>query len=276
MGAKMPYGISNYEELINEDYYYVDKTEYIEKLENLPEKRIMFLRPRKFGKTLFTSVLENYYDKNKTDEFENLFKNTYIGKNPTKLKNSYSILRFNFSGINTETVETTMKGFKEKVSISIDGFAKKYGIDFYVNQEQTTEGIMRSIIEAFKIQKPKEKIYIVIDEYDHFANELLGFYPQHFRDLVSKNGRVRKWYEVLKEGTETVIDRIFITWVAPITLDSLTIGFNIGKDISQDVRFNEMMGFTKEELIQILNNEKIPLEEQEKNNTNNERKLRWI
>ena len=74
MGAKMPYGISNYEELINEDYYYVDKTEYIEKLENLPEKRIMFLRPRKFGKTLFTSVLENYYDKNKTDEFENLFK----------------------------------------------------------------------------------------------------------------------------------------------------------------------------------------------------------
>ena len=264
MGAKMPYGISNYEELINEDYYYVDKTEYIEKLENLPEKRIMFLRPRKFGKTLFTSVLENYYDKNKTDEFENLFKNTYIGKNPTKLKNSYSILRFNFSGINTETVETTMKGFKEKVSISIDGFAKKYGIDFYVNQEQTTEGIMRSIIEAFKIQKPKEKIYIVIDEYDHFANELLGFYPQHFRDLVSKNGRVRKWYEVLKEGTETVIDRIFITGVAPITLDSLTSGFNIGKDISQDVRFNEMMGFTKEELIQILNNEKIPLEEQEK------------
>ena len=264
MGAKMPYGISNYEELINEDYYYVDKTEYIEKLENLPEKRIMFLRPRKFGKTLFTSVLENYYDKNKTDEFENLFKNTYIGKNPTKLKNSYSILRFNFSGINTETVETTMKGFKEKVSISIDGFAKKYGIDFYVNQEQTTEGIMRSIIEAFKIQKPKEKIYIVIDEYDYFANELLGFYPQHFRDLVSKNGRVRKWYEVLKEGTETVIDRIFITGVAPITLDSLTSGFNIGKDISQDVRFNEMMGFTKEELIQILNNEKIPLEEQEK------------
>ena len=157
-----------------------------------------------------------------------------------------------------------MKGFKEKVSISIDGFAKKYGIDFYVNQEQTTEGIMRSIIEAFKLQKPEEKIYVIIDEYDHFANELLGFYPQNFRDLVSKNGRVRKWYEVLKEGTETVIDRIFITGVAPITLDSLTSGFNIGKDISQDIEYNEMMGFTKEELIQILNNEEITLEEQEK------------
>ena len=264
MKLKMPYGISNYEELITENYYYVDKTKYIEKLENLSEKRIMFLRPRKFGKTLFTSVLENYYDKNKADKFENLYGNTYIGKNPTKLKNSYCILRFNFSGINTENEESTMKGFKEKVSISIDGFTKKYGVDFFVNQEQTTEGITRSLIEAFKFQKPEEKIYVIIDEYDHFANELLGFYPEHFRNLVSKNGRVRKWYEVLKEGTETVVDRIFITGVAPITLDSLTSGFNIGKDISQDVRFNNMMGFTKKELVEIFNNQEISIEEQEK------------
>ena len=263
MKLKMPYGISNYEELITENYYYVDKTQYIEKLENLSEKRIMFLRPRKFGKTLFTSVIENYYDKNKADKFEKLYGNTYIGKNPTKLKNSYCILRFNFSGINTENEESTMKGFKEKVSISIDGFTKKYGIDFFVNQEQTTEGITRSLIEAFKFQKPEEKIYVIIDEYDHFANELLGFYPEHFRNLVSKNGRVRKWYEVLKEGTETVVDRIFITGVAPITLDSLTSGFNIGKDISQDVRFNDMMGFTKKELVEIFNNQEISIEEQE-------------
>ena len=263
MKLKMPYGISNFEELITDNYYYVDKTKYIEKLENLPEKRIMFLRPRKFGKTLFTSVLENYYDKEKADKFETLYGKTYIGKNPTKLKNSYCILRFNFSGINTENEESTMIGFKEKVSISIDGFAKKYGIDFFVNQEQTTEGIMRSLIEAFKLQKPEDKIYVIIDEYDHFANELLGFYPEHFRNLVSKNGRVRKWYEVLKEGTETVIDRIFITGVAPITLDSLTSGFNIGTDITQDVRFNEMMGFTKNELIEILNSQDILKEEQE-------------
>ena len=263
MRLKMPYGISNFEELITENYYYVDKTMYIEKLENLPEKRIMFLHPRKFGKTLFTSVLENYYDKEKADKFETLYGKTYIGKNPTKLKNSYCILRFNFSGINTENEESTMIGFKEKVSISIDGFAKKYGIDFFVNQEQTTEGIMRSLIEAFKLQKPEDKIYVIIDEYDHFANELLGFYPEHFRNLVSKNGRVRKWYEILKEGTETVVDRIFITGVAPITLDSLTSGFNIGTDITQDVRFNEMMGFTKNELIEILNSQDILKEEQE-------------
>ena len=264
MKLKMPYGISSYEKIVNDGYYYVDKTKYIEKLENLPETSIMFLRPRKFGKTLFTSVLENYYDKNKTDEFEKLYKNTYIGKNPTKLRNSYSILRFNFSGINTENEETTMIGFKEKVIISITGFINAYGLDFYINENQTVEGITRSLIEAFKIQKPKEKIYVIIDEYDHFANELLGFHPEHFKNLVSKNGRVRKWYEVLKEGTETVVDRIFITGVAPITLDSLTSGFNIGTDISQDIRFNDMIGFTKGELIEILNNQEIPLEEQEK------------
>ena len=264
MNLKMPYGISNYEKIINDGYYYVDKTMYIEKLENLPETNIMFLRPRKFGKTLFTSVLENYYDKNKKDSFEKLYGNTYIGKNPTKLKNSYCILRFNFSGINTENEETTMKGFKEKVTISIEGFTKKYGIEFYINPEQTVEGMTRSLIEAFKIQKPQEKIYIIIDEYDHFANELLGFNTEQFRNLVSKNGKVRKWYEILKEGTETVVDRIFITGVAPITLDSLTSGFNIGKHISQDIRFNEMMGFTREELVQILNNEEIPVEEQKK------------
>ena len=264
MKLKMPYGISNYEELITENYYYVDKTKYIERLENLPEKRIMFLRPRKFGKTLFTSVLENYYDKNKADRFEKLYGNTYIGKNPTSLKNSYCILRFNFSGIDTSTEEATIKGFKNEVASSIEVFINKYNLDFYVNKEDEAENILDNLFKAFYIQKPQDRIYVIIDEYDHFANELLGFYPEQFRALVSKNGKVRKWYEILKKGTEIVVDRIFITGVAPITLDSLTSGFNIGKDISQDIEYNDMMGFTKEELIQILNNEEIALEEQER------------
>ena len=264
MKLKMPYGISKYEKIVNDGYYYVDQTKYIEKLENLPETSIMFLRPRKFGKTLFTSVLENYYDKNKADQFEKLYGNTYIGKNPTKLKNSYCILRFNFSGINTENEETTMKSFKNKTMSFIKLFAERYGIDFYINEEREAEDILNDLFKAFYIQKPDDKIYVIVDEYDHFANELLGFYPEHFRSLVSKNGRVRKWYEVLKEGTETVVDRIFITGVAPITLDSLTSGFNIGKDITQDVRFNDMMGFTKTELVDILDNQEISIDEQEK------------
>ena len=261
---KLPYGISNYEELIMEDYYYVDKTKYIQKLENIAEKRIMFLRPRKFGKTLFTSTLENYYDIKKVDKFEILFGNTYIGKNSTKLKNSYHILKFNFSGIDTTDEENTMKGFKREVASSIRSFVEKYGMNFIVNIEDEAEGILDNLIKAFEIQRPEEKIYVIIDEYDHFANELLGFNTNQFKNLVSKNGKVRKWYEILKKGTESVIDRIFITGVAPITLDSLTSGFNIGLDITQSAKFNEMIGFTKSELVKMIEDMGISKEEQYK------------
>ena len=260
---KLPYGISNYEELIEDGYYYVDKTEYIERLENLAEKRIMFLRPRKFGKTLFTSTLENYYDIKKEEKFERLYKDTYIGKNPTKLKNKYHILRFNFSGIDTSTEESTIKGFKNEVASSIEVFSKRYEIDFYTNQEDEAENILNNLLKAFYIQKSQEKIYVIIDEYDHFANELLGFNTDKFKGLVSKNGKVRKWYEILKKGTETVIDRIFITGVAPVTLDSLTSGFNICSDKTRDRNFNEMLGFTKEELEELMKSQNIAKEEQE-------------
>ena len=107
---KLPNGISNYEELVEQNYCYVDKTRFIEKMEDLSDKRLMFLRPRKFGKTLFTSVLENYYDILKADKFEKLFSETYIGKNPTPNKNSYHILKFNFSGIDTRKHRKYDKG----------------------------------------------------------------------------------------------------------------------------------------------------------------------
>ena len=260
---KLPYGISDYERLVENEYYYVDKTIYIEKLENLAEPYIMFLRPRKFGKTLFTSTLENYYDFKKADKFEKLYGNTYIGKHPTKLKNSYHILKFNFSGIDTSDEETTMKGFKKEVASSIEVFVKKYGLDFYINTDDEAENILDNVIKAFGIQKAGEKIYVIIDEYDHFANELLGFNTNQFKNLVSKNGKVRKWYEILKKGTESVVDRIFITGVAPITLDSLTSGFNISTDITQDREFNEMMGFTEQELRTLMKEQNIEEEKQE-------------
>ena len=259
---KLPYGISNYEELKEENYYYVDKTKYIEKLENLAEKRIMFLRPRKFGKSLFTSVLENYYDINKKDKFDELFKYTYIGKTPSKLKNSYHILRFNFSGINTKDEEGAILSFKREVASSINVFVKRYGLDFYTNENEEAEDILDNLFKAFYIQKQEEKIYVIIDEYDHFANELLGFKTEEFKNMISKNGKIRKWYEILKKGTETVVDRIFITGVAPITLDSMTSGFNIVKDLTQDRTFNEMMGFTEEEVIKMMKDQELTKEEQ--------------
>ena len=263
MIKKLPYGISDYERIVKDNYYYVDKTKYIEKLEDLPQPYITFLRPRKFGKTLFTSTLENYYDIKKKDKFEQLYKETYIGKHPTPLKNSYHILRFNFSGIDTSTVDTTINGFKREVGSSIKLFVQKYGLDFYVNMEDEAENILDNLIKSFIVQKSNDKIYVIIDEYDHFANELLGFDTDQFKTLVSKNGKVRKWYEILKKGTETVIDRIFITGVAPITLDSLTAGFNIGTDITRDEEFNEMLGFTEAELVELMNAQEISKEKEE-------------
>ena len=263
MIKKLPYGISDYERIITNNYYYVDKTKYIEILENLPQPYITFLRPRKFGKTLFTSTIENYYDIKKKDKFETLYKDTYIGNYPTILKNSYHILRFNFSGIDTSTVDTTIDGFKREVGSSIKLFVQRYGLDFYVNMEDEAENILDNLIKAFIVQRANDKIYVIIDEYDHFANELLGFDTDQFKNLVSKNGKIRKWYEILKKGTETVIDRIFITGVAPITLDSLTSGFNIGTDITRDEEFNEMLGFTEEELVKLLDAQEISKEKQE-------------
>ena len=260
---KLPYGISDYERLKENDYYYVDKTMYIEKLENLAEPYIIFLRPRKFGKTLFTSMLENYYDFKKIDKFQELFGETYIGKEPTKLKNTYHILKFNFSGIDTTDEESTIKGFKSEVASSIKLFIDKYGLDFYINMEDEAENILDNLFKAFYIQRNEEKIYVIIDEYDHFANELLGFNTSQFKSLVSKNGKVRKWYEILKKGTESVVDRIFITGVAPITLDSLTSGFNISSDKTQDERFNEMMGFTEKELKELMKEQNVNEEQQE-------------
>ncbi len=259
---KLPLGISNYEDIVREKRIYVDKTKYIETLEDFPNKTIMFLRPRKFGKTLFTSTLECYYDKNRKDKFGELFKETYIGKNPTENKNKYCILRFNFSGISTNTIEETIKGFREKVDLGVNTFVEYYNLDFYNNPEQSTEGLLGSLFQAFRFQRKEEKIYVIIDEYDHFANELLGFKTEEFKNLVAKNGKIRKWYEILKEGTETVVDRIFITGVAPVTLDSTTSGFNIASDITKNIIFNDMLGFSKEDVIYLMKELEIPEETQ--------------
>lgn len=261
---KLPNGISDYQRLVEDKYVYVDKTKYIEKLEDLSAPYLMFLRPRKFGKTLFTSVLENYYDILKKDKFDKLFSETYIGKNPTVNKNSYYVLKFNFSGIDTSSIDKTMQSFKNSVIESIKHFIVLYNLDFYINETQDAEEILNSLFTAFDLQKPNEKVYVIIDEYDHFANELLGFHTEDFKQLVSKNGKVRKWYEILKKGTEKIVDRIFITGVAPITLDSLTSGFNISKDITRDARFNEMIGFTKAELIGLMDYQGISKGKQEK------------
>ena len=157
----------------------------------------------------------------------------------------------------------TIEGFKNSTIESIKIFTNKYNIDFYINENQEAEEILNSLFTAFSIQKSNDKIYVMIDEYDHFANELLGFRTDEFKELVAKNGKIRKWYEILKKGTESVVDRIFITGVAPITLDSTTSGFNIARDITKNIMFNDMLGFCKEDVKYLMTEIDIPEEKQE-------------
>ena len=251
MRKKIPYGISNYKKIVEGNYIFVDKTKHIEKLENLHAPFLFFLRPRRFGKSLFTSILENYYDINSKSDFEKLFGNTYIGQHPTKEKNSYYVLKFNFSKLNTESKDTLEESFLRTINKSFRDFVHKYKLNINYNNKGFPASVFEEFLSevSYVIDKP---IYVIIDEYDHFANELLSFKTNMFSEIISKTGFVRKWYEVLKIGTESIIEKIFATGVSPITLDSLTSGFNIGSDITRDVRFNEMMGFTYDEVRNLI------------------------
>ncbi|KLO21239.1 AAA family ATPase, partial [Marinitoga sp. 1155] len=252
MRKKIPYGEQNFERVIMQNYYYIDRTEYIEKLESLNEKNIVFLRPRKFGKTLFLDTLSKYYDINYAEKFEELFKNLYIGKNPTSLKNSYYILKMNFSGIQTENKEKLISSFKNNVISSLDDFNTRYEIKLKIEKEYTEPAdIIRAFLTDAK-EKLNKPIYLLIDEYDHFANELLSFNLDLFKDSVTKHGFVRKFYEEIKKGTKTIIERLFMTGVSPIMLDSLTSGFNITMNITLAPEFNEMLGFKEEEVKELL------------------------
>lgn len=248
---KLPYGISDFNTLIEKNYVFVDKTNYIEKLENYPAPYVFFFRPRRFGKSLFTSMLSYYYDINESNNVEKLFKDTYIGNNPTPERSSYYILSFNFSGLNTDTKDSLEESFTTTVKQSIRNFILKYNLSVTYEEDTYVAGILNTFLSdvTYKIDKP---IYVIIDEYDHFANELLSFKTELFKDLVSKTGFIRKFYETLKIGTSTIIGRIFATGVSPITLDSMTSGFNIAKNLTTNVNFNEMIGFTENEVRELI------------------------
>ncbi len=265
LNKKLPYGQSNYKNLVYDNFIYIDKTEYIEKLENFHSSYITFLRPRRFGKSLFTSVLANYYDINEKDNFQKLFGVTYIGNHETKERNSYHILKFNFTGLNADTKETLEESFIRTIKDSFDKFIENYKLEVSYIQEGSAASIFENFLTrvSFQIREP---IYVIIDEYDHFANELLSFRTELFSNIISKTGFVRKFYEVLKKGTESIVKRIFMTGVSPITLDSLTSGFNISDDLTRKASFNEMMGFTKKEVVDLIKSTvEKPLKESELN-----------
>ena len=258
---KLPYGQSNFEKVIIEDFFYQDRTAYIRVLEASPAF-VYHLRPRRFGKSLFVSMLQYYYALENQSKFKDIFGKLDIGKNPTPLANQYMVLIFEFSGIATHTPENTFKGFLKSVRDSVRVFLKQYEAFFpadifqsIIEQEQPS-AVLRELFVHYKTIstiKNLPKIYLLIDEYDHFANELISFNFDFFAKSVTENGFVRKFYEVLKMATwNGIIDRLFITGVSPVTLDSMTSGFNIGTNISLFEEFHEMLGFEEKEVQGIM------------------------
>ena len=253
---KIIYGNSNFRKIkINNDYLYIDKTNFIEKLENLNEDFVIFLRPRRFGKSLFLSTLHYYYDEHAKGEFEKLFADTYIGKNPTPLKNSYRILFFEFSGINIDGgIENIYNGFRDNIKFSLYRYFSNYGYESYKEKLDTIPTPLGLIKYFFEIVKD-DSIYILIDEYDQFANAILAHSMDDFLKMVGKGGFVRSFYEVLKTATLSgVVQKMFITGVTPITLDSLSSGFNIVKHLTYKEEFNALAGFTQQEVNYSLEN----------------------
>ena len=247
---KLPYGISNFARLIEDGYYYVDKTSYIEHLENEPAPYLFFLRPRRFGKSLFVSMLSYYYGLEHRERFDSLFGQFYIGTHPTPRANSYAVLKFEFSRIDTSTPEQTQKGFLQNVLAGVRDFEQRYD---KTRQDYTDYDNPADVLKAFFVTHREKKIYLLIDEYDHFANEILSFHFDHFSDIISRNGFVRKFYEAIKTATgDGILDRLFVTGVTPITLDSLTSGFNIAQNLSTRKATNEMMGFTEKEVVDLM------------------------
>jgi len=244
---KTPYGESNFKKIITQDFLYIDKTKYIGMLEQSGSYNIL-LRPRRFGKTLFLSTLRSYYDIRCKDAFDALFGNLAIGRNPTPLKNSYQILFMEFSGISIKDEESIERDFAFEVTKRLRIFLNEYQYPTEAVRRVEEQSSPASLMKAFFEIVREAKIYLFIDEYDHFANALLGEDQELFSAIVGKGGFVRSFYEVIKTATmEGIVDRLFITGVTSITLDSMTSGFNIGKNLSFTKEFNQAMGFTGQE-----------------------------
>lgn len=252
---RIPYGISNFQVLREENYLYVDKTFYIELLDKYAPYQF-FIRPRRFGKSLFISTLENYYDINKKDKFEELFGDLYIGKNPTKNKNKFLIWKISFAGIDAgQGEEELRKSFNSKVLLSAIKFLNQYSNLLEENTIPTEVGSAEMIVQYISLlaNKINKQVFILIDEYDNFANELItGGKQNTYESILHGEGFVKVFYKALKDATMDNFNRIFMTGVSPIMLDDLTSGFNITRNYTLDENLNAMMGFTRKDISWIM------------------------
>jgi len=255
---KIPYGISSYKTIRQQNCYYVDKSRYIPELEDAGDF-LFLIRPRRFGKSSLLTVLECYYDITRKEEFNFLFQETHIADQPTQEKNAYLILKFNFSQVSPEP-EKVEASFQEHTNTSFFFFGEKYRElldDRYftmMETKQSAHGKLEFLLQYVALKGLK--VYILIDEYDNFANTMLTTSGQNkYHELTQGAGFFRHFFNVLKgavDQTDSGISRMFITGVSPVTMDDVTSGFNIGRNISLNPAFNELLGFTEQDVINIL------------------------
>ena len=253
---RIPYGMQNFEDVIKEDCYYVDKTSFIEQIEE-SNMYFLFIRPRRFGKTLTLSMLENYYDINKKDKFDEIFGKLYIGQNPTPEHNTYLIIRLNFAEV-AAGLDDYKDGLDNHCRLVFNFFCDIYAHILPANtkegMEKLTDAVSQLRFLCQKCQEVGKKIYLFIDEYDNFTNMILA-HEEHlmrYRNQTHGEGYLRQFFNTIKGAAGNTLGRVFVTGVSPVTMDDLTSGFNIGTNYSLSPKFNEMTGFTEEEVREML------------------------
>ena len=253
---RIPYGMMNFVAVREDNCYYVDKTRFIEKVEKA-NKYFFFIRPRRFGKSLTMSMLHHYYDINAVDKFERLYGNLYIGKHPTPNHNKYLILYLNFAVVNAD-LGNYRSALDAHCNTRFNSFCDTYASllsSGFKDELNRKNGCVEQLDYIYnECDRVGLKIYLFIDEYDHFTNHILSDAArlEEYKGETHGTGYLRTFFDTIKSGTYSSIERVFITGVSPVTLDDLTSGFNIGTNYSLDYDFNEMVGFTEKEVREML------------------------
>ena len=246
----LPYGVADFATVIEQNLYYVDKTMFIPELEKQP-RNLFFIRPRRFGKSIFLSMLYSYYDCTQSHKFQSLFGNLWIGQHPTPLQGKYQVLFLDFSQI-TGNIDKLETKFNSYLSINLDAFVRQYSEYYQAEMEEilAQEDFEEKMELIFKAAKAHQyHLYLIIDEYDNFTNVILNERGEKvYHAITHADGFYRDVFKKFKGNFE----RIFMMGVSPVTLDDVTSGFNIGWNISIKPEFDEMLGFSTTDVVEMF------------------------
>lgn len=246
----VPYGVADFATVIEQNLYYVDKTMFIPELEKQP-RNLFFIRPRRFGKSIFLSMLYSYYDCTQSHKFQSLFGNLWIGQHPTPLQGKYQMLFLDFSQI-TGNIDKLETKFNSYLSINLDAFVRQYSEYYQAEMEEilAQEDFEEKMELIFKAAKAHQyHLYLIIDEYDNFTNVILNERGENvYHAITHADGFYRDVFKKFKGNFE----RIFMMGVSPVTLDDVTSGFNIGWNISIKPEFDEMLGFSTTDVVEMF------------------------